>query len=62
MTCALCPQQARAGSKLCSGCDDARLAAASADRIARGTGLTRSNMQRFSEENWIAACKGDEAR
>lgn len=40
-------------SILCGPCNAQRLAEASADRILRGEGLTYSNSERFSEENWI---------
>lgn len=57
--CALCDSEepATIDSLLCADCHRARMEAASLDRIARGEGLTYSNSERFSEENWIKANK-----
>ncbi len=51
--CAICIQPPEPHSKLCSACNQNRLGAASQARIMGRTGLTRSNVEAFSEENWI---------
>jgi len=55
MKCPICNNKAEPDSLLCKKCDNDRLAAASYARIAAGTGLTYTNAQAYSEENWIAA-------
>lgn len=39
--------------RLCANCNNDRLVAASAARIRSSSGLTWSNVEEFSEENWI---------
>lgn len=45
----------RENNLLCEQCDNERLSAASCARIMAGTGLTYSNSEQYSEENWIKA-------
>lgn len=53
MKCELCDQEAVTNSRLCLACHFHRLSAASTARIMAGTGLTYSNAEEYSEENWI---------
>ena len=53
MKCALCIEQAEKESELCSACNNARMLSASCDRIFNRTGVTFSNAEKYSEENWI---------
>ena len=53
MKCVLCSKRAEPKSKLCSPCHQKRMLAASCARIWMGTGLTHSNVEAYSEENWI---------
>ena len=55
--CELCSHQAQGDSRLCRDCNDARLEAASHARTIAGTGLTWSNAEAYSEENWIKASR-----
>lgn len=55
MKCKLCENDAVRGGLLCGDCDQERLAAASAARLLSGTGLTYSNADEYSQENWIAS-------
>jgi hypothetical protein len=63
MKCELCGnplETSRQNDRLCEKCDNARLMAASAARIWEGTGLTYSNSEKFSTENWIKMHREDE--
>lgn len=53
MKCVLCKNRAEENSKLCGVCNNARMVAASCDRILNQEGLTYSNVEKYSEENWI---------
>ena len=53
MMCVLCENQADENSKLCGVCNNARMLSASCDRIFNRTGITISNIEKYSEENWI---------
>ena len=51
--CELCTDSAEENSRLCGTCNNARMLSASCDRIFNRTGLTYSNAEKYSEENWI---------
>jgi hypothetical protein len=51
--CALCDLPNEPHRKLCEVCNTDRLRAASGARIFAGNGLTWSNAEEYSEDNWI---------
>ena len=53
MLCKACNKKQATKGILCDECEDNRMLSASCDRIFRGTGLTWSNVERYSQENWI---------
>lgn len=57
MKCALCKNLRLKSCKLCSDCNEERLHAASCERTMLGTGLTYSNSEKYSDDNWIKAVK-----
>ncbi len=57
MKCKICKKDTLNKSKLCPGCNTERLAAASYERTWQGTGLTYTNAEKYSEDNWIKAYK-----
>ena len=51
--CALSNHRIVDGGLLCATCERDRLESASLTRIARGEGLTHSNAERYSQENFV---------
>lgn len=57
MKCKLCHNEIEKNSKLCANCNNNRMLNASCDRIFAGTGLTFSNVEKYSEANFIKAAR-----
>ena len=56
MNCILCSRKSK--DKLCLECNKERMLAASMERLWQNTGLTYSNAEKYSIENWIKNEKG----
>lgn len=57
MKCKLCSNKAESGSRLCPDCNRERMVNASCARIFDGGGLRWSNVEMYSEANWIKSVR-----